>query len=50
MKKNLRLLIKFLPRRKWNSEQLNNGILTQVFWLPEFPKVEKNSHFHFHIF
>ena len=25
--------------RKWNSKQLNNGVLTEVFWLPEFPKV-----------
>ena len=25
--------------RKWNSKQLNNGVLTGKFILPEFPKV-----------
>jgi len=25
--------------RKWNSVQLNVGVLKEVFWLPEFPKV-----------
>ena len=25
--------------RKWNSKELNNGVLTGAFQLPEFPKV-----------
>lgn len=25
--------------RKWNSKELNNGVLTGTFQLPEFPKV-----------
>ena len=25
--------------RKWNSKQLNVGVLSETFWLPEFPKV-----------
>ncbi len=25
--------------RKWNSKELNNGVLTGSFQLPEFPKV-----------
>ena len=30
---------KFFFYRKWNSKQLNNGVLTEVFNLPEYPKV-----------
>ena len=28
-----------LSFRKWNSKQLNVGVLSETFWLPEFPKV-----------
>ncbi len=28
--------------RKWNSKELNNGVLTGSFQLPEFPKVGGN--------
>ena len=29
--------------RKWNSKQLNVGVLSETFWLPEFPKVMRDS-------
>ena len=37
--KKLCIFLKMAKNRKWNSKQLNNGVLTEVFWLPEFPKV-----------
>ena len=30
--------------RKWNSKQLNVGVLSETFWLPEFPKVMISWH------
>ena len=39
---HLIILIFSYFNRKWNSKQLNVGVLSETFYLPEFPKVKYN--------
>ena len=39
MAENVIRFSNFFSFRKWNSKQLNVGVLSETFWLPEFPKV-----------
>ena len=36
--------------RKWNSKELNNGVLTGAFQLPEFPKVGEGKFIGFYVY